>query len=354
MAVAFHLWYDGDTTPANPPMDVRMKTRIRNAIVFDGVDGPAALDLDKFIYAIGSELKSGSDVVTLCLDGPRTHRGETPFRVARAVRTTLRAFDPDRVIYVPSPGSLLRTFVRGSAVCRCAPEASHAMVLLTPTSPTQVPARWLRSLCQSSMFVASYKSLLALSRLSIQGEVLPPGIDPEAYTRPSDDERRAVRNKYNVDENAFVFLVSPNAELDEGSLRALGLAGSAQVLGVNASRQAAAKSATDIRWLSELDNPHESYWLADCFVFPEGDSDDLVEFPSGVIESLSCGVPVLTKPVGGLRDFLTEGVDVRFWESPEELEACANAIQEGYPSTVRPVDGFSWRQVAARIDGQVS
>jgi glycosyltransferase involved in cell wall biosynthesis len=104
-----------------------------------------------------------------------------------------------------------------------------------------------------------------------------------------------------------------------------------------------------IRPLPVAEASPEIYRLADCFVFPSTNETDAVEFPMSILASLSCGVPVLSTPFGGLRDFLPEGDDLRYWNTTDELVQLAQGLINGPPVRVRAVEEFSWDEIAKRI-----
>jgi hypothetical protein len=246
---------------------------------------------------------------------------------------------------------MLSTFYRGSALRKSAVEANHVMVALVPFVGTRYPAALLRMLYPGMILVSSYKSLLSLSRLSLDGDVLRFGVDPTCYRPASDDERAEVRKRYGIDKDTFVFLLGSRDDADgREAVTALGEAGDARI--IEARKQPPVYSSTASRGRSvgpQTEDPRECYALADCFVFADKDVSESVEIPLGVVEALACGVPVLTTPFGGLRDSFLNGPDLRYWSSVEQLTDAAGRLRKNYPARVRSVDEFSWRNVVRQI-----
>jgi glycosyltransferase involved in cell wall biosynthesis len=211
----------------------------------------------------------------------------------------------------------------------------------------------LQRLYPDPILVPSYRSLLRLSRLSLHGDVLPLGVDVATFRPPSRDERDALRRHHGIDPSAFVFFLgSPLDGEGLDAARSLAEIEDAQIV---ASSQTTDDSLTaeiaslGIRRLPAAADGPEIYRLADCFVFSARDETDAVEFPPSVVASLSCGVPVLSTPFGGLRDFLPEGDDLRYWTSTDQLIQLAQGILNTPPARVRSVGEFSWDEIAARI-----
>jgi glycosyltransferase involved in cell wall biosynthesis len=331
-----------------------MDSSSRAVVVFDRYTGPAAEDIAKFVEAIATALGEYGDVLSLCSDGAARTRGSRSRpgqSVAKGVRAAVRALQPDLVIYVPSPKPMLSTFYRGSTLRKSAGEANHVMVVLVPFVGTRSPAALLRMLYPGVILVPSYKSLLSLSRLSLDGDVLRFGVDPVAYRPANREERATMRKRHGIGENAFVFLLGSRNHTDGRQVvAALGETGDAQI--IEATQQRLVDSSTGQRGrrpVPRTEDPRECYSFADCFVFAGTDVNESVEIPVGVVEALACGVPVLTTPFGGLRDFFLDGPDLRYWNSVEQLADAARRLRENYPARVRSVDEFSWHNVVRQI-----
>ena len=319
----------------------------RTVVVFDRFTGTSADDCKKFTDSVVAALKNDNEVLSLCAEGVAATGA--PF-VGRGVRATIRAFQPDLVIYIPSAKSALSTFGRGYSLRRAAREANHVMISLVPFAQSKRPAALLRRLYPETILVPSYKSLLTLSRLSLNGDVLPLGVDPNVYRAARPEEKRAARKRYGVEQDAFVYLLDPHTGGDSAEMLAvLAEPDDVHVIVTPTEARAPAHAAAGIRFLPQTESPQECYWLADCFVFSQSKAGDSVEIPMSVIEALACGIPVLTTPFGGLRDFLAEGDDLCYWSSFQELADGARRLRDNYPPRVRPVDEFSWNRIVKHI-----
>jgi glycosyltransferase involved in cell wall biosynthesis len=323
---------------------MQKKPRNRTAVVFDRHTGPTAEDIAKFVTGIVSAFREDCDVLSLCADGAARVR-QPHGGVAPGVRSAVRAFQPELVVYVPSPTPMLRTFRRGRALRKASAEANHVMVNLVPFSYARCPAAVLRRLYPELILVPSYRSLLFLSRLSLDADVLPFGVDT-AHFRPASPERKAEsRKRHGIEADAFVFLME-SKDGDEDTVEAL--SGDALVVEPPGRFDSITGRAAGLPVPGGGDL-RDYYAMADCFVFADRGANRSVEIPFGVVEALASGLPVLTTPFGGLRDFFIEGPDLHYWDSVEQLARAAKRIRADYPTRGRSMDEFSWSNVVGRI-----
>jgi glycosyltransferase involved in cell wall biosynthesis len=327
--------------------------RTRVAVVFDAFSGPSADDFRTVVESVTRVLKTNNDVVCLRASGAGDSDG-----LAKGVRAALRGFQPQVAVYVPSPKPPLATLRSGFSVRRCAPDANHVMVILSPWPKSKLPksalARaFLRRLYPDKILVPSYRSLLGLARLSLHGDVLPLGVDVASFKPCSPDERSALRKQHGLDPDDFLFMLgSPLTRENLDAIRSLASIENIQLIASSTATDgplASEIASLGIRRVAAAEHTPEIFRLADCFVFSASDDAGKVEFPMSVVASLACGIPVVSTPFGGVRDFLPEGDDLRYWTSTGELTQLARDIRSNPRVRVRSVDEFSWGKVAARI-----
>ena len=274
-----------------------------------------------------------------------------------ALRRAVADFEPEVVLYVPSPSATVASFVRAFALRRHWPRARHGMVALIPRRHSSRLKPMLRGAAPDVIFVASYASLLHLNDLSLRGDVVPVGVDLDVFRPARDGEKAALRRAHGVPTDAFVHLhvghLSPKRNLV--ALARLQREPGAQVIVIGSTSTPedtalrAELEAAGVRVIREFVPVDEFYRLADSYVFPVIDSEGCVEIPLSVVEALASGLPVIARPFGGLRDFVSPGDDVRYFESEDEMVGHARSLQHGPRPRVRDMGDFAWARVAERM-----
>jgi glycosyltransferase involved in cell wall biosynthesis len=336
---------------------------LKIAVISEDLTEPWDEGIKKFAWSVGVALQHSHDVLFLNIDR-RGFPGRAAVRVpgtrtffSEPLRRELRRFNPDRILYVPSASATIGSFVRIYALRRLVPRARLGMAALMPRRLPPSLAPLLRRLSPPLILVPSYRSKLRFSRLSIPAELLPVGVDQAVFRPAEPGEKGGLRERYGVDWKSYVFLhvghLSPHRNL-EVLFSLLHLPRAAVLLvGSTATpdddRLREALETGGVRVIQEAVPVEELYRLADCYVFPLEDSDGQIELPLSVIEALSCGVPVLSTPFGGLTDFLPGGPDVGYWQSEAELIEAAKALQGSNSISIRNLESFSWAGVAARL-----
>ena len=344
----------------------------RIVIVSEDLVEPWDEGIKKFAFSIGRALGSDHQVRMINVDrggfaaarnGGAAGASEiltvagTRTFMQPALRRAVTTFEPEMVLYVPSSSATVASFVRAFALRRHWPRARHGMVALIPRRHPSRLKPMLRGAAPDVIFVPSYASLLHLSDLSLRGDVVPVGVDLAVFRPARDGEKAALRHAHRVPAEAFVYLhvghLSPKRNLTV--LARLQREPGAQVIVIGSTstpEDAALRAeieAAGVRVIREFVPVDEFYRLADAYVFPVFDWEGSIEMPLSVIEALASGLPVIARPFGGLRDFVSPGDDVRYFESEDEMVAHARALQGGPRPRVRDMGDFAWGRVAERM-----
>lgn len=152
--------------------------------------------------------------------------------------------------------------------------------------------------------------------------VIPNGVDTELFAPVSAQEKSFLREKLRLPQTAFIAIYTGRLvsykglplllqvwnELQSRHDNVLLLLAGVGGLDIHNCEAAlrdyvkAARLENNVRFLGAVQNTFEYLQAADIFVFPtENDA-----FPSSLIEAMSCGLPVVTTPVGAIKGIVVD------------------------------------------------
>jgi glycosyltransferase involved in cell wall biosynthesis len=106
-----------------------------------------------------------------------------------------------------------------------------------------------------------------------------------------------------------------------------------------------------IVWTKYIPEIEKIYALSDCYAFPTRDPLAAIEIPLSVLEAISCNLPVLATPFGGLPDQFPADAWVLFENRPERWpERIAELRKSGQTQNRSKAIPLDWEKVIAQLE----
>lgn len=340
----------------------------RVAVVGERLACPADEGITKFGLCLAEALRRRHAVqVVATRPGP----GNPGVAVAAApptlfsldLRRTLRAFDPDIIIYIPSASGTLWSFVRAAVLKGYCPYARVVLVALQPRRHGGLAQRLIGVLAPDLVGVPSESSRRYFESLGCRAQVFPGGVDLSRFQPLPAEARGRLRLAYGFDPDTPVVLHVGHLKAARGigALGELARTGVCRVVLLASSSTArdeelaAALREAGVTVITEFRPDVEHYYqLADCYVFPVRSAENAIEVPLSVLEALACDLALVTTRFGPLPAILpSDHPAVRFADTQEELVAAAAEVCRHGPRVPAGTRGlvthFSWDAIASRI-----
>jgi len=273
-----------------------------------------------------------------------------------------RAFAPEGLLYVPTACATLGSFVRGRALSwQCG--APLALLALQVRRYGAMATRLMPLLTPERILVQSQRTARSLVALGEQvaGRIrpLPPAVDLRRFSPPLDAERRDLRERWGVSQDAYLLLHVGHLNTGRGlrDLLTVSRRHDEQIMVVGSSSTphdpelVSALRAQGVRVVDHaVDEIAEVYALADCYLFPVRGEVSSIDMPLSVLEAMACGLPVISRPFGALPRTFEKAPGVWFAESGDAVRGCLDSIRAGEPVATRElVLEYTWDNLARAL-----
>ena len=268
----------------------------------------------------------------------------------------IRTFAPDDIYYIPTASHTFSSFMRARVLKWYGGRARVHMVVLQPRPLGGLVRSLIPHLSPHKIWAQSPRSLSLLRSLGQDVGVMPSGVDTELFRPVSAPEKSALRREYGLDEHAFVVLHVGHVK----SKRNVELLCRVQeeVSGAQAVLVGSTSTEQDVGLATRISDrgvhivsdyiPHiqQMYQLADCYLFPVLADTGSIEIPLSILESLACGVPVVSTRYGGLEQQFPDSESLRYADDGDALIRAVSAVRDHPPTGMRTqVEPFGWRAV---------
>lgn len=278
----------------------------------------------------------------------------------------IRSFDPDVVHFVPGPSILslaytrLVRFVTDASIVHSAPlPAFHPIDGNLYYQLSYRSRRLLPLVKPDAILVQSARSKRFFERYGIDCEYLFPGVATSTYAPVGPDEKRALREKYDLpaEEHLSLHVGSLKEWRNVHELhRVVGEDSRLVVVGSTATSEERAVK----RHLEEegailvheyVEDIQEVYAAADLYVFPTNVPVACCEVPLSVLEAMATNLPILSTRYGGLPTMFGDGDGVHFGDDVEDLADSFPAARHCEDVRTREmVADYDWSTVSRRLE----
>lgn len=339
-------------------------------LISEKLELPFDEGIKSFVYNMIKELSKGYNVFALSIRGNKTD--ERYIKSLNVNKTFLsftlfreiREFNPEVILYVPSPSATLYSFMRTRVLKLYVKKAKIIMIALQPREYSYMSRKIIPFLIPDLVLVQSPSVLEQLTKLGCRVKFIPNGVDLETFYPVSTENKSKLRSKYGIDVDKFVILhvghinrnrniqILRELQTEDNLVLVVGSTSTEQDRDLDDElEKAGVKVITDY-----LENIEEIYQLSDCYIFPVTSETASIEIPLSVLEAMACNLPIITTRYGGLHSiFSSEGKGFFYVNDLNNLSDKINEVKKiNYCETRRMVEPYSWGTIAKRVLDLVS
>ncbi len=226
-------------------------------------------------------------------------------------------------------------------------------IIVSAIHPTLTGSRLVKSLRPDMILTQSISSKKMFEEMGWNVHFFPNGVDTTKFIEAGPETKRAIRNKYGINEADYLFLhlASLTTERNLESLVSIEKKTDCKVMIVgrehevcNPSLLQQLMSNVSYLWQKHFDSIEEIYQATDCYIFPTKHPRACIETPLSVLEAMSCNLPIITTRFGALPDLFPEPVPgLHFIEDTDDLTYVIDKIKHGEKTDTRSaVMRYDW------------
>ncbi len=309
---------------------------MRIAVFSERLRAPYDEGIKKLTVHLSHALSAENELLVLTSDGRDDPRyGVHNIDVNRALlsarlRTAIRRFRPQAIIYVPTACATVFSFLRTRVLRSYGRHACTAMITLQPRPYTPAGRFFIRRLASSPDWVLaqSARTSHVLHNLGCRTALLPPAVDLERFRPASPLEKAELRAKYGIPASARVVTQVGHLRSKRNLEHFLAFQAARDyhtvvVASTSTPQDAGIKqtltSAGTVVMDTYLPDIEDIYRLSDLYLFLAESGTAAIEVPLSVLEAMACNLPVVCTPFGGLRDFYAGGQGLFYWDGQTQL-----------------------------------
>jgi len=269
--------------------------------------------------------------------------------------SVIRRFQPQAIVYVPTACGTVFSFFRAQ-VLRFYGRGVPTMLVALQPRPHTAWGKWLISHLTPDWVVAqSRRTIEEMTALGCRAALLPPAVDTQRFRPAAPTEKTLLRRRYGVPIGATVVahVGHLKGKRNLAHLLALQKGGRYHTLVVTSTSTEQDKALKEALCHAGgtvidtyIDRIEDIYRLADVYLFLAEEDTAAIEMPLSVLEAMSCNLPVVTTPFGGLPDFFSEGDGLLYWRGEKAVADAIDAALSMPCNTRKLVESRTWAAAA--------